>query len=311
MESEATVVDRRRVIAAFVALALVAGPIASVASNPFYFGLQWPTPLSSAIASGTAGALLLAWCVAKRRPLPHKREWLVLPVLLVPEFASNVSLAPWLHETRWGVMFLIRLAAPLWLALLCAIQVVRAEVPRATVGASIAGIGAVCLITPVDAFGVPANQVPMAAVHLLLGVATVFTWSFAVPRLANASAIACAGGFLLLEAVLKFGSLRLSPIPFRQSLDWPEAWPALAVQAAVAGCTSCLWFWLLQRMRLAAFSMGSLAMWTATISPGFVLFGFLNWRLDVALVIAVAAVVVGLRAQIVDEQPTALGLGES
>lgn len=296
-------------VAGFVALAIVTGPIATLTSNPFYFGLPWPTPLRSALACGVAGVLLLAWCAAKRWPLLSGREGLVLLVLLLPEFAGNVSAALRLHETPWGVMFLVRLAAPLWLPLLCAMQVVHAEAPRATVGAAIAGIGAACLITPVDAFRVTVDQVPMAAIHLLLGVATVYTWGFAAPRLANTRAIACAGEFLLLDAVLKFGSWRLTNMSILQDFNWRDAWPALAVQVVVVGCTSCLWFWLLQRMRLAAFSMGALAMWTATILPGFVLFGFMNWRLDVALAIAVSAVVVALRARVADEQPTALGLG--
>jgi hypothetical protein len=40
-----------------------------------------------------------------------------------------------------------------------------------------------------------------------------------------------------------------------------------------------------------------------------VLFGFMSWRIDVALAIAVAAIVVALRARVADEQPLALGLG--
>jgi hypothetical protein len=82
----------------------------------------------------------------------------------------------------------------------------------------------------------------------------------------------------------------------------------LAVQAAVIAGSWCLWFWLLQRISLAAFGMRDLAMWTASIVPGFVLLGFLNWRVDLALAIAVSAIVVALRAPPREEQPTALGL---
>jgi hypothetical protein len=57
--------------------------------------------------------------------------------------------------------------------------------------------------------------------------------------------------------------------------------------------------------------MRALAMWTATMVPGFVLFGFLSWRIDAGLAIAVAAILVALRARSAEEQPLALGLGDS
>ena len=43
--------------------------------------------------------------------------------------------------------------------------------------------------------------------------------------------------------------------------------------------------------------------------PGFVMGGFTQWRVDLALAIAVGAIVVALRARVADEQPLALGLG--
>jgi hypothetical protein len=81
------------------------------------------------------------------------------------------------------------------------------------------------------------------------------------------------------------------------------------VEVSVSAGLWWLWFWLLERMTLAAFSMGSLATWTAFVLPGFVLFGFMSWRVDVALALAAAAIVVALRARVAEEQPVALGLG--
>jgi len=94
-----------------------------------------------------------------------------------------------------------------------------------------------------------------------------------------------------------------------QPIEWREMAIQLLVQAAVTACLWSLWFWLLERMPLAAFGMRALAVWAASIIPGFMLLGFMNWRVDVALAIAVAALVVALRARVADEQPTALGLG--
>jgi hypothetical protein len=92
-------------------------------------------------------------------------------------------------------------------------------------------------------------------------------------------------------------------------MDWRAAALPLLVEVVVSAGVWCLWFWLLERMTLAAFSMGSLAMWTATTIPGLIVFGFMSWRVDVALAIAVGAIVVALRARAGDEQPMALGLG--
>jgi hypothetical protein len=64
-------------------------------------------------------------------------------------------------------------------------------------------------------------------------------------------------------------------------------------------------------MTLAAFSMGSLAMWSAATIPGVVLFAFMSWRVDLAGVIALSALVLALRARVAEEQPVALGLGAS
>jgi hypothetical protein len=72
-----------------------------------------------------------------------------------------------------------------------------------------------------------------------------------------------------------------------------------------------LWFWVLQRVTLGAFGMRALAAWLAAVIPGFAVFGFLEWRADVAIAVALSAVVISLRAAPVEEQPVALGLGGS
>ena len=81
-----------------------------------------------------------------------------------------------------------------------------------------------------------------------------------------------------------------------QPLAWREVALPLVVQSAVIACSWCLWFWLLQRISLGAFGMRALATWIASIIPGFALLGFLSWRVDLALAVAVAAIAVSLRA---------------
>ena len=306
-----------KVVAGFVALALLAGPITTFAFTPYPFAMPWWTPLGSAASSLLAGTALLLVCVARKRRMLDAKQWLVLLVLLLPQWLSSPLSAPairsfpWLHETGWGVAFLVALAAPLWLALLSALQLVTAPVPRAVVGATIAGIAAVCLVIPTEAYAIALKQTPVLVFQMLLAILTVFSWAYARPRLGGGT-LAVAGSYLMLSALGNAGFWLLFEGSAWQPIGWVE-WRQMAtpllVQAAVIGATWWLWFWLLQRMTLAAFAMRALATWTASILPGFVLFGFMSWRVDLALGIAAAAVVVALRARVTDEQPVVLGLG--
>ncbi len=310
--------ERRRVAASFIALAVLAGPDGQLRLEPNPgFGAQWlPVPSACPSARGWPALRCSFWFpLCGRERLPRGAGLLALLALFVPQWLTGllsppaIRAVPALHETPWGVPFLVSLAAPLWLGLLSALQLIRDEVPRAIAGASIAGIGAVLLVIPIDAYRLSSNQIPVAALHVLLGLLTVFSWSYARPRLAAAGTAAVAGCFLLLTALGGAAALPLVVGGLPSPLSWRAAVLPLAMTAAVNAACWWLWFWLLQRMTLAAFGMRTLALWTATILPGFLLFGFLSWRVDLAVAIAVAAIVVALRARVAEEQPLALGLG--
>jgi len=151
------------------------------------------------------------------------------------------------------------------------------------------------------------GQPPSRQYFLLLGILAVFSWAYARPHLAATSTAAAAGCFLLLNAL---GAM--ATIPFLTAapaqLDWQQAALPLVLAALLNLATWWLWFWLLERMTLAAFGMRALATWAAAIVPGFVLVSLTNWRNDAAFVIAIAALVAALRARTADEQPLALGL---
>ena len=302
------------VLVAFVALAALAGPIRSYAAAPFDSAIHFQMLAGAALSGFLAGFALLALSAVRREGMRGGKRWLALLALLLPQWFAllltppYVRSIPWLHETRWGVVFLLTLAAPLWLGLLAALGWVKTEVPRAVAGAAIAGIGAVYLVIPVDASRVAPNQVPVLALQLLLSIAVVASWAYATPRLAGAGALAVAGWFLLLSAFGDVGFAMLFERSSWQPVSVREIVLPLLVEAAVTAASCWLWFWLLQRMTLAAFAMRALAAWTATVLPGFVLFGFRNWRIDAALVTSVAAIAVALRARVAEEQPLALGL---
>jgi len=306
-----------RVLTAFIALAVLGGPITSLFLGPGGIGSDHLGPAGTALASGAAGAALLGFAALRRERYPRGIQWLALLVLLVPQWLQSLLTLPGirglsvLHGTPWGVAFLVALAAPLWLGLLAALQLVRDDAPRAVAGASIAGIGAVCLATPGGAYAITQREIPVAALHILLGVLVVLSWEYARPRLHAATTTATAGCFLLLNALGSFVTIPLAVGTPPAPQDWRAAALSLLLTALLNAAIWWLWFWLLQRMTLAAFGMRSLALWTASILPGIFVYGLqASWRIDAALLIAFAALVTALRARTADEQPLALGLAD-
>jgi hypothetical protein len=302
----------RWTVLGFVALAVIAGPVSSYTYPAFFAAMRFQTLTGVALSSAVAGMVLLLLGLRQRRL--RGTEWAALGMLLLPQWLSVPLTAPyvhsisWLHGTPWGADLMLSVAAPLWLALLSALELVPVQVPRAVVGCAIAGVGAVFLAIPANAYAVAPSQLVVLTMHLLLNILTVFSWAFAAPRLAGVGTSSLAGWFLVLSAAgsALFG-LVLEPGSW-QGVDWRGVLGPLLVEAAVVAYSSWLWFWLLQRMTLAAFGMRALAVWTAALVPGFMLFGFMQWRLDLALGIALAAMVIALRARGVEEQPMALGL---
>jgi hypothetical protein len=304
----------RRVWLGFAALALLAGPVRSFTTDAFATAMGLQTLAGGALSGLLVGVVLLLFSVARRERMPGRTQWIALFVLLLPQWlavpltAPYVSSIPGLHDVRWGVLLTLALAAPLWLGLLSSMEWISVEVPRAAIGAAIAGIGAVYLVIPAESYHLAWDQAPVLAIQLLLSIAVVWSWAYAAPRLADAGTSIVAASFLLLNALVSAGFSLLYERSVWQPVDWSGLRVPLLMEAAVVACSCWLWFWLLQRMTLAGFSMRALAAWVAGLIPGFVMFGFLQWREDAALAIALAAIVVALRARVAEEQPTALGL---
>jgi hypothetical protein len=302
------------VIAGFAALAVFDGPLRGFTESAFDAAVNFQTRAGGAVAGVVAGLVLLFMAAVRRESGLGGTRWLVLLLLLVPQWLGlllappHLRAIPGLHETGWGVGLLLGLGAPLWLALLAALEWVKFEVPRTVVGAGIAGVGAAYLVIPVAATSVAANQVLALSLQVVLHIAVVFTWAYAVPRLAGVGALALAGAVLLLGGLGDGVFSLLFERSEWQPVDWRSAALPLLVEALIVGASCWLWFWLLQRMALAAFTMHTLAAWTAALLPGFAYAGFTQWRIDAALVMAVGAIVVALRAKVAEEQPLALGL---
>ena len=303
------------VYAAFAILAMLAGPIDGFLADTVLVATSAQVFAGMALASLLGGAGLIGYASLRGESLPGLAQWGVLLLLLAPQWCSVVlgSLAgtvPWLHGIGEGTAFLLTLAAPLWLGLVAASDLIQIEVPVACIVSAIAGMGAVLLVIPANSYSLGWVQAPMLVLQILLGIATVVSWAIARLRLERRSIAGSAGCYLLLSGVgnacFALGYERGT----WQPLDWHALIAPLLCDAALLAAMWCLWFWLLRRVTLAAFAMRALAAWAATAVPAFVSLGLLHWRVDLAVSIAVVAVAVALRARAADEQPTALGLSE-
>jgi drug/metabolite transporter (DMT)-like permease len=258
--------------------------------------------------------LLFTDVLSHRHTLPSARQWgalllLALPGwLAVPLISPEVHAIPGLQATPWGTAFLLSVSAPLWLALLSTLRLVKVEVPRTVVGAGIAGIGAVCLLLPVDSYVIVPRQVPALLLELALLLLTIYSWAYAREHLAPLTIVTAAAGSLLVQFASSAALFLLFERPQWRSFLWGQVAAPWLLEFSIYLICTYLWFWLLQHLSLPAFCMNPLALWTATLVLTFVLFGLFNWRVDLALVIAAAAITVPLRARTADEQPVVLGL---
>jgi len=309
------IASRRKVYIAFIALAFLAGPIDQSISSAFLNGSPLPAFHSLAIASLLAAVVLGVFAAARRIGLPSRTESLALLILIAPQWlfvllGPNTTSFTALH-LGWGTALLLSLAAPLWLGLLSATDLVELEVPRVTSAAGIIGIGAIFLSLPIDATGLTLGQAPAVLLNGLLGIAIVSSWTYARPRLIACPISSAAAMYLALSA---FGYAVFALIYERSAWHAPDmriSWVTLLPEIAVLIVSWCLWFWLLQRLSLAAFSMRMLANCAAALLPGFLSFGIGQWRMDASFVISCIAVGVALRATPAEEQAQSLGLTNS
>jgi hypothetical protein len=308
--------DRRQLYLAFIALAILSGPVDQTISSRFLLSSGLPTFHSLAIAGAVAGFVLLLIAAVSRQPLPNRAHWTALLTLLAPQwlsvpFGRNAPPLPWLHGIGWGTALLLSLAAPLWLGLVSAANVVRVEVPRSVIAAAILAIGAMCLVIPVDAISLTWLQAPVLVIDALLGIAVAISWVVARPRLSNCQVTSAAGAYLLLSAV----GYALFACMYERGSWHGSSWhmPPLPMLAEVVTLVVSwrIWFWLLENTTLGAFSMRTLATCTASLLPGFATFGFQQWRMNAAIVISCLALAVALRSSPAEEQLLSLGLAGS
>jgi hypothetical protein len=302
------------VYAAFAALAMLAGPVGGYLSETMLVATNAQVFAGTALGSLLGGTLLLGYAFLQKEPRLGAKQWTILLLLLAPQWCALpigmlAGSVPWLHGIGDGAVFLLSLAAPLWLGLVAATDWLQIEVPVGTVAAAIAGMGAVLLVIPASTYALRWVQAPMVLIQIVLGIATVITWAIARRSLDGLPIAGTAGGYLLLSGLGNACFAWLYERGSWQPLDWRGLIVPLLCEASLLVVVWCLWFWLLQQITLGAFGMRALAAWAATAVPAFATAGLLQWRVDAAFGIAVVAIAIALRARLADEQPTALGLG--
>ncbi|GAC1419778.1 MAG: hypothetical protein NVSMB62_12930 [Acidobacteriaceae bacterium] len=299
---------------ALAALAVLLGPVRFSLGQQVVVATQGQITIAPALVGIFAGVVLVGLGLAGHQPTFRGPQRLAIVALLLPPFADHLLHNPSLSTITWlrlppgGDALLLTLAAPLWLGLLVALQAARAEVPRITIAAAIAAIGAACLTVPLDAYTVAATQIVMLIVQLALLIATVWSWYFARERLNPTNFALTAGVFLLLQTAILQAPTLLTQKSELQPIDWRHAVIPVLLQALATAAAMLLWFWLLTRMTPAAFTLHPLALWIASTATAIALFGLTNWREDTALAVALAALIAGLRAHPSEEHPITLEL---
>lgn len=302
------------VYARLAAVAVLLGPLSGVVYKEAADALASHALAVEALASFFAGMALLFARPRSARPRMTPDGSRAIWLLLVPHLLAVVIqlrlFAPLASfDLPWGTTTALGLAAPLWLALLAAAQLIDLEVPRGVAAAAIAGVVSVLLALPTSLYTIAPAQIPGFVVAAAQTILAVFTWCYAARRLGAVSPAEAAGRYLLLRTAIDgLFSLALERTSYH-TVVWHQALGSLVLAAAVAGAAYALWFRLLETLPLPVFALLPLAVWTAQLASGLLLFGVLRWQMDFATAVAVAALWFGMRARDVDDQPVALELG--
>lgn len=302
-------------------LAVLAGWVVArhfAITDDLYGAMGWQIFFAEALLAGCVGVLVLGWAVARRQTRLGRRQWAALLLLSAVSASGGLLWAPYvdrllgLGSARGAQPMMALLMAPLWLALLGALRLVPEQTPRRTVGAALAGLAGYCLLLPSDQMSVRVAEWPVLLLVLMQAIGLVWTWSFARQALAGfplAMVVGCAMVcVVLVNATLGWVARPLVDMQQPQAIAWPMVRKALPVAVLDRGVATICWYWLLERMELAAFSMQALLMMLSWMLIGLIPFGLLSWRSDVALVLMGGAVWVALRARPEDEEPVRLGV---
>ncbi len=303
----------KAVYLAFLALVLLEGW--PERGSSLAAAMQGQTFAAQAISSLLAASLLLCLSLLRRNGPPNRQQGMAIVLLVsVPMVttllvaSSDLQRPAWFAPSPWGLRLLAALAAPLWLALLSALQMSKAVVPRVLSGATIAALAGACLLLPGPSITLrSAREISATVLTVLVAILTVWTWSYASQALVRLSPIVAAAAACFVAGLTSTLLSLLLERPQWQHVNPREVLLPLCINVVLFTVpTTVLWYWLLRAMPLPAFSMQAIAAWFLPGLSGFFFFGFRAWRVDAAILLGVGGLIVGLRAGPYDDELTSL-----
>jgi hypothetical protein len=305
---------RTAVVLGFVAYALVVAlPLASVEQT-----VGEPRHAFAAAAQLVAAMVLFAIAGLRRMRTLSGAEWKAIVLLAAFARAAEALSEPLartllhLQPIHAAQLFLLQIAGPLWLAALAAAQQISEPVPRRVAGCALAVVAAVCLVEPADQLSVQITLLPALVLAVLFIIALFWSWSHARRSLQGDTAVVAAAASLLLSAAADAGVSAWTERRAWQPVTRADLYGLLSVLlliAAQAGVAALLWFWLLNRMRLAVFAMQSAGVWVAGALFARIALGPLGLQADLAALLGLGAVVVAFRTDDAEDEPVRLRLG--
>ncbi len=207
-----------------------------------------PPLLLAAMRFSVAGAVLLFWLIAKREPLPTRREWISVVLLALLIFVFDYGLLFWAEQrVPSGVAAVMLATIPVFMALS---EIVFLRTQRLTVrltSALLVGIAGVAVLmshslnlagTPIDTTG--AIALIFAAVNW--AIASILTRRLPLPasKIMSSGTQMLAGGIMLFIAAAAAGEFR----HFHPAAVSPAAWFSLIyliIAGSIIGFTAYLW----------------------------------------------------------------------
>lgn len=207
-----------------------------------------PPLLFAAFRFLTSGAVLFAWMIARRAPVPTARQWASVAFLGFLIFVCDYGILFWVEQrVASGLAAVVLATIPAFMALA---EIIFLRTQRLTLRLSVAlliGIAGVAVLVSRSFHLGGASVDPLSAIALLLAafswaIASILNRTLPLPqsKVMSSAAQMLAGGVLLVAISASLGEFN----GFRPAAISGKAWIALAyliVAGSIVGFTAYLW----------------------------------------------------------------------
>jgi drug/metabolite transporter (DMT)-like permease len=207
-----------------------------------------PPLLCAAIRFFIAGAILCAWTLSRREPIPTRRQWLSLVLIALLIFVGDYGFLFWAEQrVPSGIAAVVMATIPAFMALS---EIVMLRTQRLTLRLALAlliGLAGVAILVsrglnlggaPIDAAGAAG----LIFASITWSVGSILTRKLPLPssKVVSSGAQMLAGGILLAVTASLFGEFH----HFHPATVSRAAWLALAyliIAGSIMGFTAYLW----------------------------------------------------------------------